>query len=41
LLSTYLGHVNPTNTYWYITETPELLNFAIKRLKIRQSGRSL
>lgn len=36
LLSTYLGHVNPTNTYWYITGIPELLNFAIKRLKNAQ-----
>lgn len=40
LLSTYLGHVKPTNTYWYITETPELLKFAINRLKMRQKGRS-
>jgi integrase len=24
-LSTYLGHVNVTDTYWYITATPELL----------------
>jgi len=25
LLSTYLGHKKPTDTYWYITGTPELL----------------
>jgi integrase len=25
-LSTYLGHVNPTTTYWYLTATPELLS---------------
>lgn len=31
LLSTYLGHVNPTNTYWYLTATPELLQLAAQR----------
>jgi integrase/recombinase XerD len=25
LLSTYLGHLNPTMTYWYLTAVPELL----------------
>jgi integrase/recombinase XerD len=25
VLSMYLGHENPTNTYWYLTGTPELL----------------
>lgn len=40
LLSTYLGHVKPTNTYWYITGTPELLKFAVTRLKMRQKGRT-
>lgn len=25
LLSTYLGHVKPSDTYWYLTGTPELL----------------
>lgn len=24
-LATYLGHVNPTKTYWYLTAVPELL----------------
>jgi len=24
-LSTYLGHVNPANTYWYLSAEPELL----------------
>jgi integrase/recombinase XerD len=24
-LSTYLGHVSPSSTYWYLTATPELL----------------
>ncbi len=36
LLSTYLGHVCPTNTYWYLTATPELLRVAAER---RQRGR--
>ena len=24
-LATYLGHVNITNTYWYLTAVPELM----------------
>jgi hypothetical protein len=32
-LSTYLGHVNPSATYWYLTATPELLGLACKRLE--------
>ena len=32
-LSTYLGHVSPTTTYWYLTATPELLALASKRLE--------
>jgi len=31
-LSTYLGHVNPSTTYWYLTAIPELLVLAGKRL---------
>ena len=27
-LSTYLGHVHPANTYWYLSGAPELLNLA-------------
>jgi integrase len=30
-LSTYLGHVSPSSTYWYLTATPELLALAGKR----------
>jgi integrase len=33
LLSTYLGHVHPGCTYWYITATPELLALAAQRLE--------
>jgi hypothetical protein len=30
-LSTYLGHVKPDHTYWYIEAVPELLELASKR----------
>ena len=30
-LSTYLGHVKPEHTYWYIEAVPELLQLASKR----------
>ncbi|HYS82766.1 MAG TPA: tyrosine-type recombinase/integrase [Anaeromyxobacteraceae bacterium] len=30
-LSTYLGHVSPSSTYWYLTATPELLTAASAR----------
>lgn len=30
-LSTYLGHVSPSKTYWYLTATPELLAAAATR----------
>lgn len=32
-LSTYLGHVSPTSTYWYLTATPDLMAIAAKRLE--------
>ena len=35
LLSTYLGHVCPTNTYWYLTANPELLGLAAERRDVR------
>jgi integrase/recombinase XerD len=31
-LSTYLGHLDPMSTYWYLTATPELLSLAAQRL---------
>jgi len=31
-LSTYLGHVHPANTYWYLSAAPELLSLAAARL---------
>lgn len=33
LLSTYLGHVDPSSTYWYLTATPELMACAAARLE--------
>jgi integrase len=33
LLSTYLGHVNPSSTYWYLTAVPELVGLAAQRLE--------
>jgi integrase len=32
-LSTYLGHTNPANTYWYLSAEPELLALAGQRLE--------
>lgn len=32
LLSTYLGHVHPKDTYWYLSAAPELLAIAASRL---------
>ena len=32
-LSTYLGHAKITDTYWYVTATPELLALAARRLE--------
>jgi len=31
-LSTYLGHVAPATTYWYLTATPALLELAAQRV---------
>jgi hypothetical protein len=30
-LATYLGHVHVSDTYWYLTGTPELLQWAAGR----------
>lgn len=39
LLSTYLGHTNPAQTYWYLTGTPELLGIVADRLDGAASNR--
>ena len=33
LLSTYLGHIGPSSTFWYLTASPELLALAAHRLE--------
>jgi integrase len=33
LLSTYMGHVDPISTYWYLSAAPELLTLAGQRLE--------
>lgn len=38
LLSTYLGHVNPSHTYWYLSAAPELLHLAGDRLQGHVGG---
>jgi len=40
LLSTYLGHVNPAGTYWYLTAVPELMQMAAARLDHRSGTQS-
>lgn len=37
-LSTYLGHVDPAATYWYLSATPELLALAARRVEQRQGA---
>lgn len=38
ILSTYLGHAHVTDTYWYLTSTPQLLGAAGKRMEKRWGG---
>jgi integrase/recombinase XerD len=38
VLSTYLGHVRVTDTYWYLRSTPKLMAAAAKRLDRRWKG---
>jgi integrase len=38
LLSTYLGHVDPSSTYWYLTATPELMQTVAQRLDLVGRG---
>lgn len=35
VLSTYLGHVHVSGTYWYLTACPELMGQAVRRLEQR------
>lgn len=38
ILSTYLGHVSPSSTYWYLTSVPELVCLAAQRLEQTLGG---
>jgi integrase/recombinase XerD len=38
LLSTYLGHVDPAATFWYLSAAPELLALAADRLEHATDG---
>lgn len=38
LLCTYLGHVNPGSTYWYLQAAPELMALAGERLELFEGG---
>jgi integrase len=38
VLSTYLGHVSPAESYWYLTATPELMDSASQRLERHLGG---
>ena len=38
LLSTWLGHVHPNSTYWYLSASPELMAAAGQRLEIYLAG---
>jgi integrase len=39
LLSTWLGHVHPASTYWYLSASPELMAVARQRLEAHLAGR--
>ena len=36
VLATYLGHVSPTSTYWYLSASPELLSVVSERVEAAQ-----
>jgi hypothetical protein len=38
-LATYLGHVEPRSTYWYLSGAPELLGLAAGRLEAFEEAR--
>lgn len=40
LLSTWLGHVHPRHTYWYLSAAPELMALAGQRLEAHLAGGS-
>jgi len=38
LLSTWMGHVRPADTYWYLPAVPELLALAAERMTRAHRG---
>ena len=38
-LATYLGHVHVSDTYWYLSATPELLGQVLRRVERTERGR--
>jgi integrase/recombinase XerD len=38
-LSTYLGHVHVSDTYWYLSAHPQLMRLAMERMERRWEGR--
>lgn len=40
LLSTYLGHLDPVNTYWYLDAVPQLMAVVADRVDDHRAGRS-
>jgi hypothetical protein len=39
LLSTFLGHAKPANTFWYLSATPELFSIVADRLERSEVAR--
>lgn len=39
-LVSFLGHVDPASTYWYLSASPELMDLAARRLELRFGGQS-
>jgi integrase len=37
-LSTYLGHAHITDTYWYLTATPQLMHYVMRRVVRSERG---
>jgi len=40
ILSTWLGHIDPKSTYWYLQQVPQLLTLAAERLQSAGGARS-
>lgn len=40
LLSTYLGHIRPASTFWYLSASPELMGLAAQRLDAAEGASS-